>query len=249
MDTRGGTGGGTFRVREIRPRERVSLESLDQYLAGQAVAGGSDDVLVASAQRPAREAPQPKSDEIVEPKRIDVDGRKWAVARVTPGTERRIARDLADEGFDPYCPLGRKVALRARVNGSNRRQRQVRQFAVFSPYLFVGCTPSREIGREIYDRWGQRVGTVICNAGLPTFVAPHIIAEINRLEVAGQWWEDWFHQTHLRAGAQVMVIDGPFRDMRGLIESLPAEMRVTVDIRLFGGLTPVTFDACQIGLV
>ena len=189
------------------------------------------------------------ADEILEPKRIEVEGLKWAVARVTPGTERRIARDLADEGYRPYCPLGRKLALRARVKGSSRRQRRMRQFAVFSPYLFVGCVPGREIGREIFDHWGERVGTVISDRSKPIFIAPRIIAEINKLEVAGQWWDDWSSQTHLRPGAKVLITEGPFVDMRGIVEALPAEMRVAVDLNLFGRATRVEFDACQVGLV
>ena len=47
----------------------------------------------------------------------------------------------------------------------------------------------------------------------------------------------------------MLVTEGPFVDMRGIVESLPAEMRVTVDLNLFGRGTPVTFDACQINLV
>jgi transcription antitermination factor NusG len=249
MATRSGPNGGTFRVTEIKPRERLEFERLDEYLGMLAASalGGEDRTVI--TQRPPRPLPPPPVDDVIEPKRIEVDGLRWAVARVTPGTERRIARDLADEGFRPYCPLGRKLALRARVKGSSRRQRRMRQFAVFSPYLFVGCIPGHEIGRDIFDHWGERVGTVISDVSGPTFIAPRIIAEINKLEVAGQWWDDWAAQTHLRPGAQVLVTEGPFVDMRGIVESLPAEMRVTVDLNLFGRGTPVTLDACQINLV
>ena len=190
-------------------------------------------------------------DKLVEPTKLEVDGLRWAVARVAPGTERRVARDLAGEGYRPYCPLGRKLSVQGRVivNGAKRRRRIMRQFVVFSGYVFIGCTPGREVGREIYDRWGNRVGVVLGDAAKPTFIAPAIIAEINKLEIAGRWWDNWAAQTRLRPGKEVLVTDGPFRDMRGIIEALRAEMRVTVDLGLFGRATPVMFDAGQLELV
>lgn len=248
MTTRGGANGGVFHVNHIQPSERVGVERLDEYLAGLAFSADAASGEMRT-RRPARELTRRPADDIVEPRRIEADAYRWAVARVTPGTEQRIAHDLADEGFHPYCPLGRKLALRARVKGSSRRQRRMRQFAVFSPYLFIGCIPGREIGRGIFDHWGERVGTVICNLGVPTFIAPRIIAEINKLEVAGRWWDDWSTQTHLRPGAQVLITEGPFADMVGIVEALPAEMRVAVDLNLFGRATRVEFDACQVGVV
>jgi transcription antitermination factor NusG len=249
MKTRSGANGGTFRVVQIKPRVSVALERIDEYLAGLS-ASDHREIVQFLGERTRRAEPLASvPDEIVEPKQIETDGLRWVVARVMPGTERRIARDLADEGFRPYCPLGRKLALRARVKGSTHRQRRMRPFVVFSPYLFVGCIPGREIGREIYDHWGERVGTVISDTKGPHFIAPRIIANINRLEVAGRWWDSWATQTRLRPGAQVLVTDGPFADMRGIVEALPGEMRVTVDLHLFGGSAPVTFDACQVGLV
>lgn len=166
MTTRGGANGGMFHVKHIQPSERVGVERLDEYLAGLAFSADAASGEMRT-RRPARELTRRPTDDIVEPRRIEADAYRWAVARVTPGTERRIARDLADEGFHPYCPLGRKLALRARVKGSSRRQRRMRQFAVFSPYLFVGCIPGREIGREIFDHWGERVGTVILQPRRP----------------------------------------------------------------------------------
>ena len=249
MQTRYGRNGGTFRVTQVRLRESVPVERISESLDGLSAADYSE-IVPLSGER-ARRAQQAAiaPDEIVEPKRIKANGLKWAVARVTPGTERRVAHELAGVGFHPYCPLGRKLSLRARVKGSTHRRRIMRPFVVFAPYLFVGCIPGREIGREIYNHWGERVGTVISGRSGPTFIAPRIVAEINNLEVAGRWWDSWLTQTRLRRYAQVIVTDGPFVDMRGIIEALPAEMRVTVNLPLFGGATPVTFDACQVCLV
>jgi transcription antitermination factor NusG len=190
-------------------------------------------------------------DKLVEPAKLEVDGLRWAVARVAPGTERRVTRDLAGEGYRPYCPLGRKLSMRGRaiVNGAKCRRRIMRQFVVFSGYVFIGCALGHEVGRKIYDRWDNRVGVVLGDAAGTTFIAPEIVVEINKLEIAGRWWDNWAVQTHLRPGKKVLVTDGPFRDMRGIIEALPAEMRVTVDLRLFGRATPVMFDAGQLELV
>ena len=187
-------------------------------------------------------------DKLVEPANLEVDGLRWAVARVAPGTERRVTRDLAGEGYRPYCPLGRKLAIQGRmvVDGVKCRRRVMREFVVFAPYLFIGCAPGHEVGREIYNRWGERVGVVLSDAAKPTFIASRIIAEINKLEVAGQWWDNWRVQTHLRTGECVRVIDGPFADLQGIVEAFPAVMRVTVRLALLGGDVPTTLNACQV---
>lgn len=252
MKTRSGANGGTFRAMGIRPATKIPVENIEAYLAGL-----SADELAAlryepsPAAKPCGSAPETEAEKLVEPSKIEIEGLRWVVARVTPGAERRVARELAAQGYQPYCPLGRKLALRARVSGGGveRRGRRMRQFVVFAPYLFIGCAPGHEIGREIYNALGDRVGVVLGDTAKPTFVAPEIVAEINKLEIAGRWWDNWAVQTRLRPGKEVLVTDGPFRDMRGIIEALPAEMRVTVDLALFGRATPVMFDAGQVELV
>jgi transcriptional antiterminator NusG len=247
MKTRRGANGGTFRATGLRPAAKIPAESLEAYLAGLS-ADQRAALQYEPAPTPKPEGSAPEAERLVEPVKIEVEGLRWVVARVAPGSELRVARDLAAQGYRPYCPLGRKLALRARVSrgGVERRGRRMRQFVVFAPYLFVGCAPGQEIGREIYNGFGERVGVVLGDARKPTPVAPRIIEEINKLEVAGQWWANWRGQTHLRTGGRVRVLDGPFADFEGIVEALPAEMRVRVSLSLFGGATPATFNACQV---
>jgi transcription antitermination factor NusG len=251
VKTRSGPNGGTFRATGVRLPQPVALERLDDYLAELAAKGELDAARYEVERRKGEAERSAEEDGLIEPVRIETEGLRWAVARVAPGAERRVARDLAGEGLTAYCPLGRRLATQGRVvvNGLRRRRRVMRQFVVFSPYLFLGCAPAREVGRDIRDRSGERIGTVIGDATGPTWVAPRIIAEINALEIAGQWWENWAGQTRLKPGAEVVVKAGAFAELRGIVEALPAEMRVTIDLDLFGRPTPVTLDVCQVDLI
>lgn len=236
-------------VLAVRPRERVAVEDVSGYLAGLIESGeiASRRYLPSAAPHPS---PTPRSgdDKLVEPVKVNLEGvRYWVVARAAPGCERRVAADLAAEGFATYCPLGRRFSFQARFPGTKRRARAIKQFCVFAPYLFVGATQGREIGKHAHDK----IAAVLSDAGGPIHVQGQIIAAINALEMAGQWYDtkSWREQTRLGVGAQVRVTGGPFVHLSGIIEGLPEEMRVKVTLNLFGRATPVMLDACQVELV
>lgn len=229
----------------VRPRERVAVENVESYLAGL-ISSGQIELRryhPSAAPHPSP-APRSRDEPLVDPVKIEVDDLRWAVARAVSGCERRVARDLADAGYQTYCPLGRRLAQRARIKGTSRRERRIRQFCVFSPYIFVGCPKGLEIGRHTHDK----IESVISDSRGPVYVAGRIIAAINDLELAGQWYDTkaWREQTRLTVGAQVRVTDGPFASFHGIIDGLPAEMRVKVSLNLFGRATPVHLDACQL---
>lgn len=234
----------THHVLAVRPRERVAVEEVSNYLAGLAETGEITARRYAPSRPPhASPAPRSREEGLVEPARIEVEGVRWFVARAMSGCERRVARDLAEAGFRTYCPLGRRFVGQARLAGGKRRK-AVRQFAVFAPYVFVGCAAGLEIGKSSHER----IESVISDADGPIAVAARIIAGINDLELAGQWYDAlaWRGQTRLKVGSQVYVSGGPFAGLSGIVAGLPAEMRVRIDLSLFGRATPAVIDACQV---
>ncbi len=137
----------------VRPRERVAVENVESYLAGLISSGQIESRRYHPSAAPhPSPAPRSRDEPLVDPVKIEVDDLRWAVARAVSGCERRVARDLADAGYQTYCPLGRRLAQRARIKGTSRRERRIRQFCVFSPYIFVGCPKGLEIGRHTHDK-------------------------------------------------------------------------------------------------
>ena len=131
----------------IRKRAMVSLELA--ALRKRARAAGIAPGIVARAQR-AKEAHQaewhascawpfspPPAPRLIDPSPIDFEGvSRWVVAICKPSMARSVGEDLPALGFRTYCPLGRRVVLRARGPGGTRRRR-IHQWAVFGRYLFV----------------------------------------------------------------------------------------------------------------
>ena len=183
-------------------------------------------------------------DAMVEPNRVDVDGVRWFVLRVAHGADRMVVDDLSAAGYRAYSPQGRRIAHRARVKGSSARVKLLRQFFVFAPYVFVGCPQALEIGRHCHDK----IVSVVSDSCGPIQIPKGVIASLNALELSGQWYDtkSWRDQTRLKIGSSVRITGGPFQHLQGIVAALPAEMRVKVELSLFGRPSPVDIDACQL---
>lgn len=83
-----------------------------------------------NSRRPARQAA------LTEPLQIATDGCRWLAVVTAVSCERRVAQELSALGFKAYCPLGRKMI--SWDGGRQLKQKIVREFPVFSRYIFVG---------------------------------------------------------------------------------------------------------------
>jgi transcription antitermination factor NusG len=200
--------------------------------------GGSGSPSSLAHRPPRRRA----ADDAGEPRRIDAEGVIWTVARVWSGRERDVEADLREDGFRAYCPTSRALALRARVTGTERRETRVRVAALFPGYLFVGdgggriATPARH-ERVIEVIGGER----------PVRVPAAMIAAINARELAGEFDEAApvlaraaARSRPLKRGERVKFREGPFAGFEGAVSALPADLRVKVELVLFGRVTGVT---------
>ncbi len=185
MTKRYSPSGLTNHVRTLRPRRRIGVEDVSAYLA-EAIERGEIETrryLPSVAPKPSP-SPRSRDDELVEPTRIEVEGVRWAVARVAHGCERQVARDLADAGFRTYCPLGRKFVKHARIKGESwRRARKVKQSPVFARYVFVGSSGGVGIGKHSHDK----IESIVSDSSGALAIPARVIALVNDLELAGQW--------------------------------------------------------------
>lgn len=86
---------------------------------------------------------------LTEPVAIETRRLRWLAVLTAPACERRVADELNTLGFKAYCPLGRRLV--SWQGGRQLKQKLIREFPVFSRYLFVGIPTESEvmpIGRE-----------------------------------------------------------------------------------------------------
>jgi transcription antitermination factor NusG len=182
----------------------------------------------------------PRRESSSTPQRIDETGARWVVAMCKPGNAIGVADDLRALGFRCLCPIGREVIYRAR--GKNgKRERRVREYAVFGSYLFVG-----EVSEPLASSVHDRIEFVISDSGGPLSVRPQVIRVLNDLELRGKWNQVKAPAAGFQIGQEVRVTDGPFAYFLGMIEELRGNGAIKVGMDIFGQKTPVEIEACQL---
>lgn len=181
---------------------------------------------------------------ILDPANIRIEGSTWLGVKVARGYERQVASDLHEIGFQGYCPVGQKFVTW--TNGRRRREKQIKIFARFAPYIFVGCPPGRVLQKTTVDN----VDAILRGSeGNPCQIPGQAIQTIKDIELAGQWDETIFRpeKSLIQPGAVVKILTGAFSGFPAILRALHENGKVDVCIRICGGESNVEFDACQIG--
>jgi transcription antitermination factor NusG len=149
---------------------------------------------------------------------------RWYVVHTQPHREQVAAWNLANQGFSVFLPQ------QIRTRRHARRIESVRA-AYFPCYLFILLDLSRDRWRAINGTPGAR--RILARGHLPDPVQTGLVEQMmsctdgNGLLRLGQ---------DLQAGQPVEVIDGPFGDLIGTLDSLPASDRVQVLLDLMGAV-------------
>lgn len=202
------------------------------------------------------------ANEEFEPVWVAFAGARWFVGQVISGSERGVADDLIADGWRAYSPIRRDVLPRARlVGGGGKRGVAVRLRAVFPGYIFIGAEGVAP-GKSLHDK----LLGVIGSQGAPLELPGRLLEAINFREMAGEWDALKVPSSPVRfgepvsrvlkgakarfsRGETVRIVDGVFAGLNGIVAELPVDMRVTVELALFGRATPTQFEACQIECV
>jgi transcription antitermination factor NusG len=233
---------------------KIELEALRRRARRDGIAPGSlihaerlkaraiQDRISAPSTPPNIRAPRPER-RLSEPMAIEVEGARWVVAYVGEHAARDVAADLTELGFRAYCPLGRRVVYQARVAG--KRARRVRQFPVFGGYLFVGEV-TEHLSKSSHDRIVEILGDSTGSLALKGAA----IAAINLAELAGRWDSTRPHHAAplFHAGDLVRIKAGPFAGFAAVVARLPKDLRVMIDVQMFGGPTRTTLDSSALEL-
>lgn len=183
--------------------------------------------------------------EIVPPSRIEEAGVRWGVVAVERGWERLVAADLATLGLRVYCPLRTEAGF-VKARYGRKPRRVVRQAPVFAPYLFVGAPAGMLVARHLH---GRIQGVLSDGDGRPLPVRAQLVRTLNDLEMRGFWGDSrrLSEPVRFRRGDSVRVTSGPFAAFIGVLDALlPREGRCRVELGIFGRVTPIDIEACDL---
>jgi hypothetical protein len=195
---------------------------------------------VPSAQMGLREPREPRLRQTLP---LDVSlPRRWVVAVCKPSMALGVADDLNELGFVAYCPLSRKVHLRARARVGRRKM--IRQYPVFGDYLFVG-----EVDEPLQGSIHGGISYLIGDSRGALSVPASFVLSINQAELDGKWdetktptWSKTF-----KVGDQVRISAGPFTGFAGLVDAC-SKAGIRVDLDLFGRRTSTTLKPSALEL-
>ena len=157
------------------------------------------------------------------------EGRWYAVSTLRH-RERQAEANLVRQGFKVFAPLCRKTVRHA-------RRLTTKHAAYFPGYLFIALDLER-------DRWRSVNGTIgvrsLVMAGESPSAAPIGLVEqlIEHTDASGLL----NLRFALEAGAEVLLLSGPFATLIGRFEKLSADGRVRVLLDIMNGTIPVLVD-------
>jgi transcriptional antiterminator RfaH len=164
---------------------------------------------------------------------IDANER-WYAVQCQPNRERTAAFHLANQGFSVFLPLREKTRRHARRIDTVR-------VPLFPGYLFVCLDLERARWRSV----GGTVGVVrlVMHGERPT-PAPRGVVEALIEACDSEQVIHWQHE--LNAGQEIRVINGPFAELLGQLESMTESGRLRVLLNIMGGQTPVVLPIEQV---
>ena len=159
---------------------------------------------------------------------------RWYAVQCQPNRERTAAFHLANQGFSVFLPLREKARRHARRIDTVR-------VPLFPGYLFVCLDLDRDRWRSI----GGTIGVVrLVMHGERPSPAPYGVVE-SLIEACND--EQIFHwQCELKPGQEIRVINGPFAELFGQLETMTDSGRLRVLLNIMGGQRPVLLPAEQV---
>jgi transcription antitermination factor NusG len=219
-------------------RRRARSIGIDLGTLARAARAKRSSFGIGSRQPPINEPPAPV---LVAPSALPMDGvRRWVVAVCKPSMARGVADDLNELGFVAYCPLSRKVHLRARARVGRRKI--IRQYPVFGVYIFVG-----EVDGPLQASIHSGISYLVGDSHGAWSLDPSFVLARNRDELAGKWDETktpvWERKDLIKfkKGKKVSVLSGPFASFGGFVEEC-SKAGIKVGLDIFGRVTPVEFE-------
>jgi transcriptional antiterminator NusG len=174
---------------------------------------------------------------------------KWYVLRVYSGHENKVKSNLLNE-IENNDELKAKIAEilvpEEKVFEVKNGKKKTKTKKFFPGYILINADLDANVKEFILNTPSVMgfLGTGKNPTPLPKEDVKKIIGKIEQ-ELSGEKVE-----TAYKAGDQVKIIEGPFKEFVGFIQEVNIEkMKIKVMISIFGRQTPVEIDFAQAELV
>jgi transcriptional antiterminator NusG len=176
-------------------------------------------------------------------KQILEEGRNWYVIHTYAGYENAVARNLRqrieslgmqNKIFDVVVPTEKKI----KVKGGKRIEEEEK---IYPGYILVDMIVTDDSWYVVRNT--PRVTGFVGSGVYPVPVSKHELESL-----MGRMQTDTVkHNIDLEADDQVVIADGPFKDLEGKVAKVDEDRgKVTVLVNMFGRETPVELDFLQI---
>ncbi len=158
----------------------------------------------------------------------------WFLVQFKPNSHNIADRNLKRQGFETFLPM-QEVTRRQ----DNRFVSELRP--LFPGYMFIRLDPEVSPWRKVNSTYG--VGRIVSFRDEPAPVPPALVAALlARSDTNGRITA----AAGLGEGSEVRVIDGPFAEFAGTIETIDTERRVWLLLDFMGQATRIQVNANQI---
>jgi transcriptional antiterminator NusG len=193
--------------------------------------------------KPAKKNPKPPEPERIVLRTDVPENAKWYVVHTYSGHENKVAATLkqrietmklADRIFDIIVPTRNIVTVR---HGKKEEQKE----KIFPGYILVRMILDDETWLAV--RTTQGVTAFVGAGNKPTPISETEVATILKfMEMEAPKYKATFS-----VGEAVKIVDGPFADFLGTIDSIDDEKgKIKVLVSIFGRETPVELDFLQV---
>lgn len=177
------------------------------------------------------------------PKQTAKQGRRWYVLHTYSGYEENVAHnlrqriesmDMEDKIFNVLVPTEKKIKIK---NG----KRKVVTEKIFPGYVLVEMIVTDDSWYVVRNT--PNVTGFVGSGTTPTPISEEEVKELQRR----MGIEEPTMKVDFMKGDTVRIVDGPFKDMEGKVDSVDEERgKVKILVSMFGRETPVELDPLQI---
>lgn len=161
----------------------------------------------------------------------------WYVVHTKPRQERVAQEHLLRQGYEVYLPLLK--AFRVALD-----QQEARFEPLFPRYIFFRPANIQQSITPV--RSTQGVAAIVRFGQAPAVLLPETLKNIQMFE-ASQNTASFEEISSLKPGKAVVVTDGPFAGLEGLV-SMVSEQRVVVLMHLLGQQQQLKFSPHQLSV-
>lgn len=161
----------------------------------------------------------------------------WYVAHTKPRQERVAQEHLLRQGYSVYLPL-------LKTFKSIRNRQDARFEPLFPRYIFFQPADAQQSIAPVRSTHG--ITAIVRFGQVPAILLPETLKNIQAFE-ARQNAASFEEISAIKPGQTVVVTDGPFAGLEGLV-SMVSEQRVVVLMHLLGQQQRLKFAAHQLSV-